>query len=95
MGGGGGGRRCGAKTEQNNLLQILNCKRNTLVISQGNYVKIEVRNENIFIPYSLTTSQFCINSLNNVTVLLKSVHAVRQCLHKGSFSKMTSLLTGE
>ena len=35
-------------------------------------------------------NQFCINSLNNVTVLLKSVHAVRQCLHNGSFSKMTS-----
>ena len=35
-------------------------------------------------------NQFCINLLNNVTVLLKSVYTVRQCLHKGSFSKMTS-----
>ena len=35
-------------------------------------------------------NQFCINSLNNVTVLLKSGHAIRQCLHKGSFSKITS-----
>ena len=30
------------------------------------------------------------NSLNNVTVLLKSNHVVRQCIDKGSFSKMTS-----
>ena len=36
------------------------------------------------------SNQFCIISLNNVTVLLKSVHAVHQCLDKGSFSKMTS-----
>ena len=36
------------------------------------------------------SNQFCIISLNNVTVLLKSVHAIRQCLDKGSFSKMTS-----
>ena len=35
-------------------------------------------------------NQFCINKLNNVTVLLKSVQGVRQCLDKGSFSKMTS-----
>ena len=35
-------------------------------------------------------NHFCINSLNNVTVLLKSVHAVCQCIDKGSFSKMTS-----
>ena len=35
-------------------------------------------------------NQFCISSLNYVTVLLKSVHAVRQCLHKGPFSKTTS-----
>ena len=35
-------------------------------------------------------NQFRINSLNNVTVLLKSFHVARQCLHKGSFSKMTS-----
>ena len=35
-------------------------------------------------------NQFCINKLYNVTVLLKSVHAVRQFIDKGSFSKMTS-----
>ena len=35
-------------------------------------------------------NQFCINSLKNVTVLLKSVDAVRHCIDKGSFSKMTS-----
>ena len=41
-------------------------------------------------------NQFCINTLNNLKVLLKSVHAVRQCLDKGSFSKMTSFsLTNE
>ena len=34
--------------------------------------------------------QVCIILLNNVTVLLKSVHAVCHCLDKGSFSKMTS-----
>ena len=36
------------------------------------------------------SNQLCIISLDNVTVLLKSVHAIRQCLDKGSFSKMTS-----
>ena len=35
-------------------------------------------------------NQLCINSLKNVTVLLKSVHAVRQCTEKGAFAKMTS-----
>ena len=29
-------------------------------------------------------------ALNNVTDLLKNVHAVRECIDKGSFSKMTS-----
>ena len=33
------------------------------------------------------SNQFCIISLNDVTVLHKSVHAVRQCLDKGSFQK--------
>ena len=51
-------------------------------------MKIEVRKENIL--YHIPKHQFSINSLNNVTVILKSVHTVRQCLHKGSFSKMTS-----
>ena len=36
------------------------------------------------------SNQFCIISSNNVTVLPKSVHAIRQCLEKESFSKMTS-----
>ena len=36
------------------------------------------------------SNQFCIISSDIVTVLLKSVHAIRQCLAKGSFSKMTS-----
>ena len=35
-------------------------------------------------------NQFCTNTLRNVTVLPKSVHAVRQFIDKGSFSKMTS-----
>ena len=35
-------------------------------------------------------NQFCINTLNKLKILLKSVQAVRQCLDKGSFSKMTS-----
>ena len=34
-------------------------------------------------------NQFCINTLNKLKVLLKSVLAVRQCLDKGSFLKMT------
>ena len=35
-------------------------------------------------------NHFCINTLNKLKVLLKSVQADRQCLDKGSFSKMTS-----
>ena len=31
--------------------------------------------------------QLCIKLLNNVTVLLKPVHAVRQCIDYGSFLK--------
>ena len=38
-----------------------------------------------FLEISCTGSNFI-----NVTVLLKSVHAIRQCLDKGPFSKMTS-----
>ena len=48
-------------------------------IKKGNYIYIIFR-----------SNQFCIISLNNVTVLLKSVHAICQCLDKGSFSKMAS-----
>ena len=36
------------------------------------------------------SNQFCIISVNCVTVLLKSVHAICLCLDKGSISKMTS-----
>ena len=35
-------------------------------------------------------NQLCIKILNNVTVLLKPVYAVRQCVDNGSFLKMTS-----
>ena len=35
-------------------------------------------------------NQLCIKILNNVTVLLKPVYAVRPCIDKGSFLKMTS-----
>ena len=35
-------------------------------------------------------NQLCIKLLNNVTVLLKPVHAVCQCIDKGSLLKMTS-----
>ena len=38
----------------------------------------------------LFNNQVCIKLLNNVTVLLKPVHVVRQCIDKGSFLKMTS-----
>ena len=55
----------------------------------GQLWKSELRNENIVIPYSVA-NLFCIISLNNVTDLLQSVHAICQCLYKGSFSKMTS-----
>ena len=36
------------------------------------------------------SNQFCIIVFKNVTVLLKPVHAVHQCIDKGSFLKMTS-----
>ena len=55
----------------------------------GQLWKSELRNENIFIPYSVAFSSASF-LLNNVTVLLKSVYAVCHCLDKGSFSKMTS-----
>ena len=35
-------------------------------------------------------NQFCINTLNKLKVLMKSVQAVRQYVDKGSFLKMTS-----
>ena len=40
-------------------------------------------------------NQYCINSLNIVTVLLKSVHAVNKCLDKGSIKNNTSSLENE
>ena len=47
-----------------------------------------LRHENIF--YTIFFSnQLCIKLLKNVTVFLKLVHAVRQCIDKGSFLKMT------
>ena len=52
----------------------------------GELLKLEVRNENIFIPYTLAISS------PSIHVLLKSAHAhaVRPFLHKGPFSKITS-----
>ena len=55
----------------------------------GTIMEIRIRKRK-YIYTIFRSNQFCIISLNNVTVLLKSVHAVRQCLDKGSFSKMTS-----
>ena len=47
-----------------------------------------LRHENIF--YTIFFSnQLCIKLLKNVTVFLKPVHAVRQCIDKVSFLKMT------
>ena len=43
-----------------------------------------------YIDTVFLNNQFYINSLNNVTVLLRSVRSIRQCIDKGSFSKMTS-----
>ena len=48
-----------------------------------------LRNQNIFYTIFFN-NQLCIKLLNNVTVLLKPIHAVRQCIDKGSFLKMTS-----
>ena len=49
----------------------------------------QLRNENTFYTIFFN-SQLCIKLLNTVTVYLKPVHAVRQCIDKGSFLKMTS-----
>ena len=52
---------------------------------------MEIRINKLKYIYTIFLSnQFCIIPLNNVTVLLKSVHVIRLCLDKGSFSKMTS-----
>ena len=48
-----------------------------------------INNQNIFYTIFFN-NQLCIKLLNNVTVLLKPIHAVRQCIDKGSFLKMTS-----
>ena len=48
-----------------------------------------IRNQNI--SYTIFfNNQLCIKLLNYVTALFKSVHAVRQCIEKGSYLKMTS-----
>ena len=57
---------------------ILNYKRNQSVTYQNILYTIFFNN------------QLCIKLLNNLTVLLKPVHAVRQCIDKGSYLKMTS-----
>ena len=48
----------------------------------------QLRNQNIFYTIFFN-NQLCIKLLNNVTVLLKPVHAVGQCIDKGSYLKMT------
>ena len=49
----------------------------------------QLRNQNIFYTIFFN-NQLCIKLLNNVAGLLKPIHAVRQCIDKGSFLKMTS-----
>ena len=49
----------------------------------------QLRNQNVFYTIFFN-NQLCIKLLNNVTVLLKLVHALRQCIGRGSFLKMTS-----
>ena len=49
----------------------------------------QLRNQNIFYTIFFN-NQLCIKLLNNETVLDKPIHAVRQCIDKGSFLKMTS-----
>ena len=66
-------------------INILNYKRNPSATSRYNYGKQDEEME----IYPFLNNQFCTNTLNNVTVLPKSVHAVRQFIDKGSFSKMT------
>ena len=52
----------------------------------GAIIEIRVRKWK-YIYTIFRSNQFCISPLNNVTVLLKSVHAIRQCLDKGHFQK--------
>ena len=52
---------------------------------------MEIRIKKLKYIYTIFRSnQFCIIPLNNVAFLPKSVHVIRLCLDKGSFSKMTS-----
>ena len=52
---------------------------------------MEKKIKNEIIVYTIfLNNQLCIKLSNNVTVLLKRVRAVRQCIDKGSFLKMTS-----
>ena len=54
----------------------------------GNYGKI-IKNQTIFYTIFFN-NQLCIKLFDNVTVLLKPVHAVRQCRDNASFLKVTS-----
>ena len=49
----------------------------------------QLRNQNIFYTIFFN-NQLCIKLLNNVTVLLRPFHDVRQCIDKGSFLKITN-----
>ena len=53
---------------------------------------LEIRVEKCKDIYNIFfNNQSFINTLNNIAEIQKSVHAVRQSLDNGSFSKMTSL----
>ena len=67
----------------------LNYNRNPSVTFKGNYGKIIKKSK--YFDIIFFNNQLCVKLLNNVTVLLKLVHAVRQGIDKGSFLKMTSL----
>ena len=56
---------------------------------ESNQTNKNKTNENIFYII-LFYNQFWVKLLINVTVLLKPIHAVRQCIDKGSFLKMTN-----
>ena len=70
------------------LLNILNYKRNQSVTSRGNYGNqdYEMKIHLYHIPLQSVLHHF----FDYVTVLLKTVRAIRQCSDKGSFLKMTS-----
>ena len=68
---------------------ILNYKKKTHQSLFRAIMVKQLRNENKFYTIFFN-NQLCIKLLNNVTVYLKPVHAVRQCIDNGSFLKMTS-----